>query len=811
MYLSSNWLKDFISLPSSVSMKDVADKLTLHTVEVEGIVDQAEKFNKLAVGKILEIKKHPNADRLQIAKVDIGKNKLNIVCGASNIEVGQLVPVALEGAVLSNGLEIKKTEVRGEFSEGMLCAPDEIGMGEDHSGILILDERAQIGQSLSEYFNIKDVILEVDNKSLSNRPDLLNHYGIAREVAAIFSIKLKKQEEDKLKKILKKNNYPTGKEKLKINVKNEKLCPRYMGIKINNIEIKASPKWIQNRLIAVGMRPINNIVDITNYVMLELGQPMHAFDAELIKEIVVRTAGKGEIIETLDGQKRELDKNMLVIADSKKAIAIAGVMGGRTSEVSDETKNIILESANFEAFQTRKTSNALNLRTEASARFEKSLDPNLCETALARALELILESCPKAKIASELVDEKKFNINQGPINFDMAWFEKIIGQKIEEKIIKNILKALGFEILEEKNNSLKIKVPTWRATRDVSLPEDVAEEIARIYGFDKIKTTSPIVKLEALKDNIELFNERKIKEVLSKSARLNEVYNYSFVGEELLKKLNVNFSSHLKLANPLSRNHTMLRQSLAPNLIENVKANESRFDKIALFEIGSVFYDLPSNINKDNKTKESLPFQEKRLGILLSSNDDKKLLRQFKGKIELLMKSFNLDVVYEKRDDFLGWENQESLAKIIVNNKEVGYLTMVDQKVLNNLNIKTKIALAEINLDLFIKIISNDHQKKYLETPKYPAVIRDLAFVVRDKILYNDIKKEIEAFNRLIFSVELFDVYQGIKLGQDKKSLAFHIQYLAHDRTLTNEEVDIIQKELVEHLEKKYEAQIRNF
>jgi phenylalanyl-tRNA synthetase beta chain len=451
------------------------------------------------IGKILEIKKHPNADRLQLTKVDVGASAiLNIVCGAPNISVDQLVPVALEGAILPNGLEIKKAEVRGEISEGMLCALDELGLGDDHAGIFILDNKAKIGQEFSKYLKADDIVLEVDNKSLSNRPDLLCHYGMAREIAALFGLKIK---ETKIKNFAEKHKINEKDEliKLKVEVKDDKLCPRYMAIAVNNIKITESPKWIQDRLAAVGLRPINNIVDATNYVMLELGQPMHAFDASKIKEIIVRRAKSEEEIETLDGQKRKLDDKMLVITDGKQAVAIAGLMGGSNSEIAQETDTIVIESANFEPNQIRKTSQKLSLRTEASTRFEKSLDPNLCELALQRIIEIIKETCPKAAIASQLVDIKNFNLNQGPIELNLDWLNAFIGQEISKEKTIEVLKSLGFEISNNKQNDriLAVRVPSWRATRDVSIAEDLAEEIARIYGYNNIKATAPLVEMES--------------------------------------------------------------------------------------------------------------------------------------------------------------------------------------------------------------------------------------------------------------------------------------------------------------------------
>jgi len=576
MYLSLNWLKDFVDIPRSITAKELGVRLTMHTVEIESVEKQADKFANIVVGKILEIKKHPNADRLQLVKVDIKDRKLDIVCGAPNIKIGQMIPIALVGAILPNGMEIKETEVRGVKSCGMLCAEDELGLGEDHSGILILDKKAKIGQNLAQYLGLKDIIFEVDNKSITHRPDLWSHHGIAREISAFLSAKFK---EYKLNEKLFK-----GADDVKISVKVEdfELCPRYMAITIDGVKIEDSPQWMQERLIAVGMRPINNIVDITNYVILELGQPLHAFDKNLVDKIIVRREKNNEVMETLDGEKRKLDKEVLVIADSQKPIAIDGVMGGTNSEINNETSSLIIESANFNFISIRKTSQKLGLRTESSIRFEKALDPNLCGLAIARTVELVKKLCPKAKIVSDLVDEKKFKLNQGPIKLDLEWLNERIGPSFApagaeamagkkategkaEKTIK-ILESLGFSV-EQNGSELKVTVPTWRATRDISIPEDLVEEIARIYGYDNLTPTMPRVAMEAPEINQEKTLERRIKNILSADAGLTEIYNYSFVGKEQLEKLGIDFSDYVRLANPIASHQTMLRQNLAPNLI----------------------------------------------------------------------------------------------------------------------------------------------------------------------------------------------------------------------------------------------------
>ncbi|MFA7601081.1 MAG: phenylalanine--tRNA ligase subunit beta, partial [Patescibacteria group bacterium] len=512
MNISLNWLKDFVSL-SGVKVEDVKDKLTKHTVEVEQIIKQGDKFRNVVIAKILEVQRHPKADRLQIAMVDDGEEKnLKIVCGAPNIEAGQLVPLAKIGAILPNGLEIKKAEIRGEESNGMLCAEDELGLGSNHDGIMILDKSAKIGQKFSDYLDLTDTILEIDNKSISNRPDLWGHYGIARELSVLFGSKLKeyKPREIKIKK---------SKEALKnieIEIKNKKLCSKYIGLKIDNIKISESPKWLKQRLLALGSKSINNIVDATNYVMLELGQPLHAFDADSVDKIIVRTAEKGEKIITLDDIEKNLNESDLLICNNKEAIAIAGVMGGKNSEINNTTSSIIVESANFEAVSVRKTAQRLNSRTDAAMRFEKGLDPNLCLLAINRVAEIIKEVCPTVTFNLPLVSEGDFENEERVIELDLLWAEKIIGQKIEDKEIKKILENLGIKIKNNNENVWSLVIPSWRM-KDLKIKEDVIEEIIRIFGYDNIKASLPEVAINPPEKSYELEMEKKIKNILALS------------------------------------------------------------------------------------------------------------------------------------------------------------------------------------------------------------------------------------------------------------------------------------------------------
>lgn len=805
MYLSLDWLKDYVDIPKSVTPEALGLKLTLHTVEIDGVEKQSEQFEKVLVGKILEVRKHPNAERLQLARVSIGKEELDIVCGAPNIEAGQLVPVACVGAVLPNGMEIKEALVRGEKSVGMLCAEDELGLGPDHSGILILENRAKVGQKFSDYLNLQDTIFEVDNKSITNRADLWGHYGMAREIAAFLNSKTTK----KFQKIAETEiKIDAEEKKLDVKVIDKDICRRYMAVAMDGIKITASPEWLQRRLSAAGVRPINNIVDITNYVMMELGQPMHAFDANLIDKVVIRRAKKNEVIKTLDGEKRELTEDMLVIANSKDPVAVAGVMGGEESEVRDETTSIVFESANFEHVSIRKTSAKLGLRTESSIRYEKGLDPNLCGIALARAVELVKEICPEAKVISKIIDENNFQLNQGPIELNLKWLNTFVGAELTKKQVTDILESLGF-VIEGGNDDLLVKVPTWRAVKDISIREDLAEEVARIIGYDNLTPVMPMVDMRRPLVNEERILERKIKEILACGTHLSEVYNYSFVGEEHLDKLGINYSTHIRLANPISSQYTMLRQSLATNLIGNIRTNQARFEKFGLFEIGSVYLSMDGGLEKGDGSKELLPYQEKRLGILLAGSNAE-IFAEAKKTIQYLMDELKIKSHFSPLDLVPEWADTNECAKIMVEKRLLGTILKLNKTAASRLGVKKDATIIEISLKELYNIYSTKPVMKFQEFDKFPPMLRDLAFVVAEKVLYNDLAEEIESFHELIKSVELFDVYQGDKLGQDKKSLAFRLTYQT-DKTLTAEEVDKIQSDLIKKLEEKFEAKVRDF
>jgi phenylalanyl-tRNA synthetase beta chain len=808
MYISLNWLKDFVKIPAKINAASIANELTAHTVEVEGYISQADKFDKVVIGKVLEVKKHPNADRLRLTKIDVKKEKLDIVCGAPNIAEGQLVPVAMIGAKLPNGLEIKESEIRGEKSCGMVCAEDELGLGQNHEGIMVLKESAKIGENFSKYIKADDVVLEIDNKSLSNRPDLLNHYGIAREIAAIFDLPFKDYEKNLPKKAIITPEAPPL--DIKINDKNG-LCQRYMALKISGLKVAESPAWLKERLVAIGEKPINNIVDLSNYVMFDCGQPLHAFDADKVKSLQLREAKTEESIETIDEKERRLALGDILIADKNAPLAIAGIMGGKNSAINQETKAIILESACFSSAAIRKTSQRLGLRTEASLRFEKSLDPELPATAIYRFLNLLLEIQPALKIESQIFDYYPKKKEELSINLDFSWLDRKIGIAVSKDMVIKNLNKLGFKTKENEDGaSCLVSVPSWRASKDVSCREDLAEEILRLYGYDNVPAKLPVLPLQLPLKNEERSLEWKIKDILSLALAYNEAYNYSFVNEDQLHKLNIDSSNHLRLANPLSDIHTLLRQSLVPGLVSNVKNNQAKSERLAFFEIGGVFFKTPGALKKDALSDEFLPHQEKRLSLALAGDGD--VFRQLKGAVSFLLQSLGglkEEVEFLKMENTNPWADRQLSAGIKIGGEYLGSLAVISDEAKKQNGLKKEAAFAELSLSKILMIASRS-DNQYQEIGRYPAVIRDLSFVIDNKILYNDFKEEISNFNPLIRDVELFDVYAGDHLPSDKKSLAFRISYQSDERTLSAGETDEVQAKLIKHLEEKFSASLRD-
>jgi len=766
MKLSYNWLKQKINhLPKPEKLVDL---INTRIANVEEIIKPGKGLENILVAEVKELKKHPNADKLQLVDVKTKINEkdieLRLVCGAFNIKRQDKVPLALPGSKIADGTMIKAQTIRGEKSKGMLCAEDELGIGSDHSGIMILNKDTKIGEKVSKVLGLNDIILDVENKSITNRPDLFNHIGFAREISAALGKELD-------------YNYPTYKDnKKELDVRVEiktKDCLRYMALVLDNVTVKESPFWMKSFLRSNGLEPINNIVDITNYVLLEIGQPLHAFDRDKIKEdkIIVRKAKKGEALSGLDNKKHKLEPSDTVIADQNNPIALAGVVGGRPTSINNNTKRIVIESACFSPVSTRKTSRRLDTRTESAIRFEKGLPLKFTEYGIYRAIEL-LRDLAGAQVKTKIIDIKDKKVTENKkIKLDLNKLKDFVGADISDKKIKNILKYLGCK-LESKNNYLLVLPPLWR--NDLNIFEDLVEEVVRIYGLEKIKD-KPIkanLKPKILSDQKKL--NKKIKNILIGSG-FDEVINYSFYSKEDHKK-SINDFKEIELKNPVSSKNYILRTSLLPLLFKNVDYNKGYFNEFNIFEIGNIFY------NKNGKNIE-----KKKIAGLVKT--DKKAFFKAKAGLEVLFNRLHIN--YSLKKDY------DHIAKVFVNNKEIGFCGQ-----------KNNLGFFEIDFNHLFKAYNAN--QSYKKISPYPIFKRDLAFLVDKSINWGDIKNDVMSVSNLIQDVILFDLFEGKKLG-NKRNLAFHIVYQSSKKTLKSEKIDEIQKKIIKKVENKFNAKLRDF
>ncbi len=791
MYISLNWIKDFVDLDPKLDPQELGDLFTVRTAEIEGFEDLSKVYNDMVVGKVEKLEKHPNADKLQVCMVDLGDEKVQIVCGGVNLFEGMMVPVAKVGSWVKwhgegDPVQLDSVKLRGVESFGMICAGEEIGLAPTGDHIVDMTEMdVKPGQPLAEIYGTDDVVIEVDNKSLTHRPDLWGHYGIAREFAAIYGKKLQEFNLDL--------GFPSKGDQIDIKIEDYELCPRYCGVIVKNIKVEESPKWLQDRLIAVGHRPISNIVDITNYVMAELGQPLHAFDRSFINGgIVVRRANKGEKITTLDGEERKLDDTMLVIADHKKPVALAGVMGGENSEIQEGTTEIIIESANFNAQNIRTTSTKLGLRTEAVQRFEKALDPVLAETAIKRTCELILQLCPDAEIAGPINDVNKGLPEELKVKFDTEAASSKIGVEISSNECKKILESLQFKV-SGKGKVLDVTVPTWRATKDVDIEDDLVEEIVRMYGYENVPETMPELPITAPMPNVERTLKHKARQMLAHEHGMSEVYNYSFYGKDELRKCLMVEDNHVLLDNFLSSDQTHLRVSLVPNLLKNVADNLRYFDGFRLFEVGRTYIE----------EGKFFPIEDKIFGgmVVLPKKSKGEIFYEAKAIVEGFLQDFlGSDIEFELPDDPRPFVHSSRIASIKVGEEVVGYVGEIHPQVLKNWDIEAKVAGFEIN---FTKLAAMELDfVKYKPIPKFQGLDIDISVVLPRERKVAEIEKKIrEADPKLIERVKLFDIYQGENIEDDKKALAFRVLLQAEDRTLTDEEMAKVQKKIFRNLE----------
>ena len=836
MLLSLNWLKNYVDLPKNLTAKKLAADLTMTTCEVERVENLAEKLEKMVVGKIVELKMHPNADKLKIVMTDIGEAKpVQIVCGGTNLRENMLVAVALPGAKVrwhgeGEPVIMEKAKIRGEESFGMICASSEIGLANMFpaaSDREIIDlsnfKKIKAGQNLAEALGLDDMVIEIENKTITNRPDLWNHFGVARELAVIYGGKVSgvKVSSIKEKKM----------ERLEINIEEKELCPRYIGCLIKNVKVGPSPEWLKKSLVSVGIRPINNIVDITNYVMLDVGEPMHAFDISKLTrptgrylsfgretqnskvEINIRKAKSGEKIKSLDGVERKLDETMLVIADAKKSIAIAGIMGGEESGIDEKTNEIILEAANFNAMSVRKTAQKLGLRSEASNRFEKDLDVNLASMGMARALELIKKLCPEVEIL-DLVDADFAKEKKVVIKVEHEFLEKRIGQELDTKDVINILEKLGFEVKCQsvKVSSVKesiytIEVPSWRATGDIKIPEDIVEEVARVMGYDNLAEQKTMVELEKPKIQMEHILENRVKKFLALAGGFSEVFNYPWASEKILKIVGKN-DKIIEVVNPPGEDLGTLQNSLIPNLLKNTEDNLRYFDEFKIFELARIFW--PKFEKLDKNFSDALPLQPKILSGVMVTLKDKNAFLELKGVMEKLFINGLRITDYELRvtKPELSYLDGEKFLSIEIGGEEYGWLGELKESVYNQFNFKKrKVALFEINFDKLVLAAREFESVKYAPLPQFPAIVRDLAFEMNWQVKWADVSEGILRFAQNDTNIKNVQFLSEFGLG-DRKSVAFRIVYQA-ERTLKDEEVEVVQEKIVEMMKKKFDARLR--
>ena len=800
MKISNNWLKDYIK--TDLKTEKVAEFLTDIGLEVEGV----EKFESIkgslegiVVGEVLTCEKHPNADKLKKTTVDVGNGKvLDIVCGAPNVDAGQTVPVAVVGTKIyakdGSFFEIKKAKIRGEVSEGMICAEDELGLSDDHGGIMVLDEeKFEVGTAFANYFDLaQDEVLEIG--LTPNRTDAMSHYGVARDLNAFLISSQMKSEFEKVKSV---SLNIEGSNDFQLEVESDELCPRYIGAVIENVSVAESPEWLKNRLKAIGLGPINNIVDITNYILHGYGQPLHAFDAKKIagNKVKVGTVASGTKFVTLDGVERTLNGSEITIKDGNdKALCLAGVFGGIDSGVSNETTTIFLESAYFNPVAIRKGAKAHALNTDASFRFERGVDPNLTRTAITHAIKMI-EEIAGGKMAGQLLEHYPTKLEDHYVILRFSKLEQILGTKIHREKIKEILRSLEIEILNEIQNGLELSVPAYRA--DVTREIDVIEEVLRIYGYNKIDAPQKIsftpVKLSK-NDQDEL--ENSWARALQAQGYF-EVMNNSLTAEKYVS------DNAVKLLNPLSSDLSFMRTSLLEGLLGNVIYNINRKTlDIKFFELGKIYH-------KNEKYEE-----RKQLALLTSGKavaetwiHPKVMTTFYDIKAAVVMLFERLNVVTEERP--LEDARFSDALEIVAEGKVIARIGKVAPSLLKSFDIDQECFYAEIELETAQSLRSQDNLK-FVDIPKFNKIRRDLALLLDKNVSYADLYKAAKKNkSSYLKAVNLFDVYEGKNLPEGKKSYALSFELLNEEKTLEEKEITEVMNSLIKTFENEFEASLR--
>ena len=811
MKVSLNWIRDYVQLPADADLKKLAYDLTMSTVEVEDATDLGASFHDMVVGVINTIEQHPNADKLKVCKTDIGGRVEDIVCGGSNLREGMKVAVALPGAMCKwhgegDLVEIKKSKLRGVDSYGMICGAVEIGLADlfptkEEAHILDLsDFDAPAGTPLADALDLNDIILEIDNKSMTNRPDLWGHYGIAREIAALYDLPM--------------TQFPHFDRNVEntsgfhVTVEDAERCPRMTGTQIENVCVKPAPYWMQVRIWKTGMRPINALVDITNYVMLATGQPSHAYDSDHIAgHIIVRRAKAGETLTLLNGKELPLSTDDLTIADDAGIVGLAGVMGGAKDSILPTTSKVILEIANFQAAGIRRTALRYDNRTEASARYEKAIDPERCDQAFDLSMQLFSQLYPEMKVTG-LVDEYPRPLKQAEIDVPLSWLERRLGKRLSPDEIKHKMELLGYGITFNGDN-MHVVVPTWRSTGDVSIQADIMEEVARMYGYENFEAEPITTTFDGAINQLDKDLERRIKEYLAIRCGMQEIFTYPWMEESYVNAVLQSTEGILSLSTPPSPAERFVRSSLLPNLCKAVVKNERYFNEFSIFETAQVFRD--ENYTSPYDPREKLPSQRKNVAGAFATTDKDitALFRKAKGVVEMMARYVHMEALTFKQAEKPVWADNVVWLNIYRGDEKVGDLALLAKKVSMACGIKNmNVMLFQLDQDSLVPLKSRTNTFTHLA--EYPMTDYDISLLVDGSVQWKDVAQTVRGIkSELLHGAAFVDEYRGKQVPAGKKSLTLRLAIGSKDKTLTSAEIEEVASGVLNKIAKRFGAELR--
>ena len=811
MKVSLNWIRDYVQLPADADLKKLAYDLTMSTVEVEDTIELAKQFDHMVVGVINTIEQHPNADKLRVCMTDIGGRVESIVCGGSNLREGMKVAVALPGSVCrwhgeGEPVEIKKSKLRGVDSYGMICGAVEIGLADlfptkEEAHILDLsDFDAPAGTPLADALDLNDIILEIDNKSMTNRPDLWGHYGIAREIAALYDLPMKEFPH------FDRNVENTS--GFHVTVEDAERCPRMTGTQIENVCVKPAPYWMQVRIWKTGMRPINALVDITNYVMLATGQPSHAYDSDHIAgHIIVRRAKAGETLTLLNGKELPLSTDDLTIADDAGIVGLAGVMGGAKDSILPTTSKVILEIANFQAAGIRRTALRYDNRTEASARYEKAIDPERCDQALDLSMQLFSDLYPEMKVTG-LVDEYPRHLKQAEIDVPLSWLERRLGKRLSPDEIKHKMELLGYSITFNGDN-MHVVVPTWRSTGDVSIQADIMEEVARMYGYENFEAEPITTTFDGAINQLDKDLERRIKEYLAIRCGMQEIFTYPWMEESYVNAVLQSTEGILSLSTPPSPAERFVRSSLLPNLCKAVVKNERYFDEFSIFETAQVFRD--ENYTSPYDPREKLPSQRKNVAgaFVTTDKDITALFRKAKGVVEMMARYVHMETLTFRQTEKPVWADNVVWLNICRGEEKVGDLALLSKKVSMACGIKNlNVMLFQLDQDSLVPLKSRTNT--FTHMAEYPMTDYDISLLLDGSVQWKDVLQTVGGIkSELLHGASFVDEYRGKQVPAGKKSLTLRLSIGSKEKTLTSSEIEEVASNVLNKIAKRFGAELR--